>query len=240
MCPDPLTVPESVHQATFPVRVETERIAEGVYLLGGASHNSVAVEFKDFIAAVEAPIDEPRNLAVIEEVVKRIPDKPIRFLVNTHQHHDHIGGLRTYMHIGATIITHSKNMPFYTRDVLNYAPRTLRPDMVSLWPPTELAEGYYYEQVTENYVLSDGTRNMNIYYVQPLDHVEGMLMVYLPKEKIVIEADLFDTHVPPPARATAANRSFYNQVQRLKLDVSTIVPIHGESVAWAEFLKVVR
>jgi hypothetical protein len=144
------------------------------------------------------------------------------------------------MHIGATIITHSKNTAFYTRDVLNYAPRTLRPDMVSLWPPTELAEGYYYEQVTENYVLSDGTRNMNIYYVQPLEHVEGMLMAYLPKEKIVIEADLFDTHESPPAGPTAANRTFYNQVQRLKLDVSTIVPIHGKTVAWAEFLKVVR
>ena len=123
--------------------------------------------------------------------------------MNTHQHHDHIGGLRTYMHIGATIITHWKNFSFYTRDVLNYAPRTLQPDMVSLWPPTELAEGYYYEQVTENYVLSDGTRNMNIYYVQPLAHVEGMLMAYLPAEKLVIEADLLDTHEPLPTAPTA-------------------------------------
>ena len=72
------------------------------------------------------------------------------------------------MHIGATIITHWKNYDFYSRDVLNYAPRTLKPDMVSLWPPTELAEGYYYEMVRENYVLSDGTRNLNIYYVNPL------------------------------------------------------------------------
>jgi glyoxylase-like metal-dependent hydrolase (beta-lactamase superfamily II) len=239
-CPDPVSVPDSVRQATFPVRVETERLAEGVYLLGGASHNSVAVEFKDFVAVVEAPLDEPRNLAVIEEIVRRIPNKPIRFLVNTHQHHDHIGGLRTYMHIGATIITHVKNFSFYTRDVLNYAPRTLRPDMVSLWPPTELAEGYYYEQVSENYVLSDGTRNLNIYYVQPLEHVEGMLMAYLPREQMVIEADLFDTHVPAPARATAANRTFYNQVQRLKLDVSTIVPIHGKPVPWAGFAKLFR
>ena len=55
-----------------------------------------------------------RNLAVIEEIVKLIPNKPIRFLVNTHQHFDHIGGLRTYMHIGATIITHWKNLSFYT------------------------------------------------------------------------------------------------------------------------------
>jgi glyoxylase-like metal-dependent hydrolase (beta-lactamase superfamily II) len=239
VCPDPANVPDSVQQATFPVRVETERLADGVYLLGGASHNSVAVEFKDFITVVEAPLDEQRNLAVIEEVVKRIPNKAIRFLVNTHQHHDHIGGLRTYMHIGATIITHVKNFPFYTRDVLNYAPRTLRPDMLSLWPPTELAEGYYYEQVAENYVLTDGTRNMNIYYVQPLQHVEGMLMAYLPKEKMVIEADLFDTQVPPAA-ATAANRSFYNQVQRLKLDVSTIVPIHGKPVPWTDLSKLFR
>jgi hypothetical protein len=238
VCPDPVTVPQSVRQATFPLRVETQKLADGVYLLGGASHNSVAVEFREFVAIVEAPLDEKRNLAVIDEVVKRIPDKPIRYLVNTHQHHDHIGGLRTYMHIGATIITHWKNFPFYTRDVLNYAPRTLQPDMVSLWPPTELAEGYFYEQVTENYVLSDGTRNMNIYYVQPLQHVEGMLMAYLPREKMVIEADLFDTHVPATA-ATPANTSFYNQVQRLKLDVATIVPIHGKPVAWGEFVKIV-
>ena len=60
-CPDPVTVPDSVRQATFPVRVETQKLADGVYLLGGASHNSVAVEFKDFIAVVEAPLDETRE-----------------------------------------------------------------------------------------------------------------------------------------------------------------------------------
>ena len=182
-CADALPVPEPVRSAAFPARVDTRKLADGVYLIGGASHNSVAVEFKDFIAVVEAPLDEQRNLAVIEEIVKLIPNKPIRFLVNTHQHFDHIGGLRTYMHIGATIITHWKNWNFYTRDVLNYAPRTLDPDMMSLWPPTEVAEGYQYETVRENYVLSDGTRNMHISYVQPLAHVEGMLMAYLPKRK---------------------------------------------------------
>jgi glyoxylase-like metal-dependent hydrolase (beta-lactamase superfamily II) len=238
VCSDPVTVPESVRQAAFPVRRDTKKLAEGVYLLGGASHNSVAVEFKDFVAVIEAPLDEKRNLAVIDEIVRVVPDKPIRFLINTHQHHDHIGGLRTYMHIGATIITHWKNFSFYTRDVLNYAPRTLQPDMISLWPPTELSEGYQYEQVTENYVLSDGTRNLHIYYVHPLAHAEGMLMAYLPKEKIVIEADLFDTS-PAPTQATEANRSLYHQVQTLKLDVATIVPIHGEPVPWTDFLKIV-
>jgi len=190
---------------------------------------------------VEAPLDERRNLAVIEEIVKLVPGKPIRFLVNTHQHFDHIGGLRTYMHIGATIITHWKNWNFYNHDVLNYAARTLEPDMLSLWPPTELAEGYQYETVRENYVLSDGTRNMHISYVQPLAHVEGMLLAYLPKEKIVIEADLYDPPAPgaPLPAPTAANRSLYTHIQRLGLDVATIAPIHGPAVPWSDFVKVI-
>ena len=195
--------------------MDTQKLADGVYLLGGASHNSVAIEFKDYIAVVEAPLDEARSLAVIEEIVEADPDKPIRFLVNTHQHFDHIGGLRTYLHIGATIITHVKNYDFYNRDVLNYTPRTVKPDMVSLWPPTELTEGYNVETVRENYALTDGRRTMQISYVQPLQHAEGMLMAYLPNEKLLIEADLFDTQAGRAAGASPATRSLVNEVRAL-------------------------
>ena len=242
-CNDPVDVPASVRSATFPVSVETTQLADGVWLLGGSSHNSVAVEFDSYVAVVEAPLDETRNLAVIDEIVRLVPDKPIRFVVNTHQHHDHIGGLRTYMHIGATIITHWKNYDFYTRDVLNYAQRTLSPDMVSLWPPTELAEGYQYETVRENYWLNDDSQSMHVSYVHPLPHVEGMLVAYLPKQRMLIEADLFDS-LPPgalrQAEAMASYRSLLNHVQRLGLDVDTIVPIHGQPVSWADFLAVIE
>jgi hypothetical protein len=79
-------------------------------------------------------------------------------------------------------------------------------------------------------------------YVQPLAHGEGMLMAYLPAEKMVIEADLFD---PPASGAAvtssaASHQSFYNHVRRLGLEVSTIVPIHGRPATWADFLKVAR
>jgi hypothetical protein len=103
--------------------------------------------------------------------------------------------------------------------------------MVSLWPPTELTEGYNIEAIRESYTLTDGARTMYISYVQPLQHVEGMLMAYLPNERLLIEADLFDTHTSPPA-ASAASRSLYNQVRALKWDVSRIVPIHGRPVPW--------
>jgi len=205
------------------------------FSLGGASHNSVAVEFDDFVAVIEAPLDERRSLAVIEEVVRLVPGKPIRFLVNTHQHFDHIGGLRTYLHIGATVVTHWKNYDFYNRDVLNYTRRTVAPDMVSLWPPTELTEGYNLETVRENYVVTDSERILQIFYVHPLEHAEGMLIAYLPRERLLVEADLFDTHLPRPWVETEASRSLRNVVERLGLEVSRIVPIHGKPVSWDDF-----
>ena len=242
-CDDPVTVPPVVRLAEFPITLTIEELTDGVWLFGGSSHNSVAVEFDDYVTVVEAPIDEPRNLVIIDQIARLAPNKPIRFLVNTHQHHDHIGGLRTYMHVGATIITHWKNYEFYTRDVLNYAPRTLAPDMVSLWPPTELAEGYQYETVRENYWLNDGERSMHISYVHPLTHVEGMLIAYLPTERILIEADLFDSSdgsAPPQTRVTPANRTLFGHVMRLGLDVETIVPIHGPPVPWSDFVRLVE
>lgn len=237
-------VPDSVRQATVPpARVETQKLAEGVWLLGGSSHNSVLVEFRNFVTVVEAPLDEHRSLEVIEEVVRLIPNKPIRFVVNTHAHYDHLGGLRTYLHLGTTIITHQRNRVFYETELLNYVPRTLQPDLVSLYPPTEIAEGYTIEDVDEKYVVSDGTRNLDVHYVQGLNaHVEGMLMAYLPREKIVIEADLFDPPAPGsplPTAPSAVSKVFYNNVQQLGLDVSTIAPIHGPVVPWTDFLRVV-
>jgi len=235
-CPGAVAVPAAVKQASLPARVEARKLAEGVYLLGGGNYNSIAVEFTDTVAVFEAPLNEERSLAVIEQIVKLIPDKPIRWVINSHQHFDHAGGLRAYMHIGATIVTHVKNFDLYNRDVLSYAPRTLKPDMVSLWPPTEMAEGYFYETIRENFVISDGARNLNVYYVHPLQHVEGMLMAYLPSEKLLFEADLLDTNQPRAVR-TNDQVNFYNAVRRLKLDVAQIVPVHGNPVPWAEFAK---
>jgi glyoxylase-like metal-dependent hydrolase (beta-lactamase superfamily II) len=236
-CGAAVPVPDTVRQATFPAVVTVEKMANGVYLLGGSTHNSYMVEFNNFVAVFEAPTDEARSLAVIEEVVKLAPNKPIRWLISSHPHFDHIGGLRTYLHIGSTIVTHRKAIGFLNRDVLTHRPRTIAPDIVALWPPTELSEGYNFEAINENFVITDNSRILRVYYVQPLQHVAGMLMAYLPAERIAFQADLFDTHEAPPATPTPAMRSLFNQVQRMKLDIATLAPVHGQPVPWSAFLK---
>ena len=185
VCGDPVPVPDvGRRRRSAATAVTVEKMADGVYLLGGGPANSYMVEFRDFVAVFEAPGNEERSLAVIEQIAKLAPNKPIRWLISSHPHFDHIGGLRTYLHIGATIVTHMKNIAFLNRDVLSYEPRTVKPDIVSLWPPTEVAEGYNYEAIQENYVITDNRRILRVYYVQPLQHVEGMLMAYLPAERI--------------------------------------------------------
>src|SRR5437867_9048542 len=76
------------------VKVDANKVADGVWYLTGDTHHSVAVEFKDYVALVECPQDEQRAMAVIGAVKNIIPNKPIRFVVISYHHFDHLGGLR--------------------------------------------------------------------------------------------------------------------------------------------------
>ena len=201
-----LTVPDEVRGASVPpLRVESEAVADGMWLIAGGTHHSVAVEFGDFVAVIEAPLNEARSLAVIAEVMRLVPDKPIRFIVTTHHHWDHLGGLRAYVHEGATVITHEGNRPYY-QEVLRARPWLLEPDRFSLFPPEEWSEGYIFETMREQYILGDETRLMALHHVQRLAHVTGMLIAYFPEEKIVVQADLYTPPSPGPPTARRADR----------------------------------
>ena len=236
-----LAVPDSVRAAAPGVRVESQKLADGVWFVGGGSHNSMAVEFRDFAVVVEAPLNEERSLAVIGEVHKLIPNKPIRYVVNTHHHFDHSGGLRTYVAEGATIVTHQANRDFYEKVFFYPAPRTLQPDRLFALNP-DVVRDPVFETLNQKYVLSDGTRTMDIYPVQGLIHASTMLIAYLPKERILVNADLYSPPAPgapPPATPTPLMVTLNQNIQRLKLDVAQHVPIHGRVGTNDEFVKIV-
>jgi glyoxylase-like metal-dependent hydrolase (beta-lactamase superfamily II) len=195
------------------------------------------------VTVVEAPQDEARSLAVIAEVKRLIPNKRIKYVVNTHHHFDHAGGLRTYVHEGAIPVAHRDIVPYYYYAVMDLSPRTLQPDRLSLYPPDEYQETFVLEQVqNDKYTISDGTRIMDLHLIQGNPHAVGMLMVHLPRERILVEADLFTPpapNTPPPATPSAAAMSLFNNVQRLKLPVDRIAPLHGRVVAWSDFLQFV-
>jgi glyoxylase-like metal-dependent hydrolase (beta-lactamase superfamily II) len=201
----------------------------------------VAIEAPDFVVVVEAPLNEKRSIAVIDEVHRLIPDKPIRYLVNTHDHFDHAGGMRTYAAEGATIVTSSQNRDFYERAVLSTAPRTLDPDRLSLVPPDRWPSPLL-GLVTDKYVISDRGQEVVVGYPLPaFDHAAEMVVAYVPRLKMVINRDVYG----PPAQGkplpkpNAAARVLLETIQRLGLDVSTHVGLHGGVGPEEDLVKIV-
>jgi len=238
-----IDIPAAVRSATIPaVVVQSERLANGVWRIAGGSHHSVLVEFRDFVAVVEGPQDEARSLAVIAEVQKLVPNKPMQYVINTHHHFDHSGGLRTFVAHGATVVTHQSNREFY-QDVFFYpSPRTLQPDLLSSRYPWFAGNRIPpIEAVNQKYVISDGSRTMELHPMQGLDHNAGMLIAYLPTERILVNADLYGppaAGAQPPA-ANANMRSLRQNIQRLRLDVTTHVGIHGATGSHQQFMSIV-
>ena len=262
----PIEAPDVVRTAAAPpVRVESRKLADGVWLLGGGTHNSALVEFKDFVAVVEAPQNEARSLAVIEEADRLAPNKLIKYVVNTHHHFDHAGGLRTYLSQGTTVITHESNKQYYL-DIMFYpAPRELQPDRMALYSPMYMISRRPapIETVASfaggpgggaaKYVITDGDHVLEMFHVQDMgyeledpsyaqgNHSADMLMAYLPKEKILINADLYSPPAlgAPPPVATAGMRTLYQNMLKQKLDVALHAPIHGRVGTNEEFLKII-
>jgi glyoxylase-like metal-dependent hydrolase (beta-lactamase superfamily II) len=221
-------------------KVESQKLAEGIWYVGGIRHASVAVEFRDFMTVIDAPLDEKRAIAVIDEVHRLAPDKPIRYLVNTHHHFDHAGGLRTYVAEGATVVTNRANQEFYEKVVFSPAPRALEPDRLSLLNPDQLPKPVM-ELVGGKYVISDGKRSLEVYSLPPSEHTAEMLIAYLPNEKMVINADIYE---PPqkgarPPRPNEGMRVLLETVQKLGLDVSWDVGLHSGVGPHDDLVKIV-
>jgi glyoxylase-like metal-dependent hydrolase (beta-lactamase superfamily II) len=233
-----VVVPDSVRTASAPqVRVVPQKLADGVWFMGGGSHNSVLVEFPTYLAMIEGPQGDARSRAVMAEAAKLVPGKPIKYLINSHHHFDHLGGVRAYVAAGATIITNEMNVPFYEK--IFTAPHTLAPDELAKNPrKAEIIP------VKEKYVLSEGRQSIEIYHVDGDFHNADIQMMYLPKDKILVEADDFTPDAPGVPAPTGIRPKIFaknlnKQLQRLKLDVVTIAPLHGIVVPFSDFKKAV-
>jgi glyoxylase-like metal-dependent hydrolase (beta-lactamase superfamily II) len=219
-----LPVPDAVASATLPaVQTMSTRLAAGVWHVTGGSHHSVVVEFNEYLAVAEAPLDEQRSLAVLAEARKLAPNKPVRYVLTTHHHFDHSGGLRTYVAEGATVVTHQSNVAFFEKTLA--APATLSPDAQSKAARMPMLQG-----VTGKDIITDGKQTIEVYATAGDTHTNEYTLIYLPGPRILIEGDAYSpgpADAPAPASPPPNAVTLYDEVQKLKLNVATIAPIHG-------------
>jgi glyoxylase-like metal-dependent hydrolase (beta-lactamase superfamily II) len=210
---------------------KVDELADGVYMIqnvAGQNQNTMAVGFADYVVALEAPGSSDGADAVIKRIHELFPGKPIRYVAMTHHHGDHIGGMRSFIAEGATVVTTAANRPVIEamaasrqNDRLGRAPR--RPEFLLL----------------ENgkRVLKDGKRQLELIDIGPNPHAKEMVIGWLPAEKIVFQGDLFfvpnnDAPFGPPQPSTA---SFAKKLRELDLPAERIAAVHGDTATIAQF-----
>ena len=228
-----IAVPHNVRN--FSERVASEKVADGVWYLAGGSHHSVAIEMSNHVVLVESPLYDGRAVAVLSEVARLVPGKPVRTVINSHHHFDHAGGLRAAVADGAQLITSAMAKPYFERILGN--PNRIRPDRLASSGRSADIIG-----VAGHMGLNDAGRRIEVYEMQGSVHAQGFLMVYLPKERLLIEADAYTPgppNSPPPPAPNANHVNLVQNIERLGLQVERILPLHGRVVTMAELLAAV-
>jgi glyoxylase-like metal-dependent hydrolase (beta-lactamase superfamily II) len=201
--------------------VTSEKLGDGLYRLttGAGSYDSVIVEFKDYIMMLEAGQSIARATAYVAKTKELIPNKPIRYVMDTHPHSDHTGGLPVLVEEGATIITQKNNEAFLS-GALN-TPRTLMTDTLAMNPKKAK-----FETVLEKKVYTDGTRTVEMYHVYPAPHSNGLLIAYIPKEKVLFQGDF---SVNPGEPANDHVKALYPVLVKLNLDFDRYINVHASA-----------
>ena len=220
-----ITVPDNVKAFQPPaINVTSQKLANGVFYLTGGTHHSLAIEMADHIVVVDTPNTQARGEAVLAKAKELIPNKPVKYVVTSHHHWDHLGGIRAAIAEGATIVTHESNKAFIERVAMTE--HTLRPDRQS-----EVKKAAVVQTIGDDGQLTDGKRVIELHRLQGYEHTGDMLVTYLPADRILGEPDAFtppaQAGTPLVAPAVPSAKALADNIKRLKLNVRTIAPFHG-------------
>ena len=195
-----------------------DRLGEGAFKIGG-NYTSLAIDMGDHVLVVESGGNDARGLDVMAAAKQAIPNKPIRFVVNSHPHFDHASGLAAVVADGATILTHRNNEPVLER--LLAGPRTLIGDSLS---KISNRRTNVVEAVGDRDVRKGTNGKVVELHRIPNEHSDGLLAVFLPAEKVMWTADI--TAVNPTPAQLPVLKAAVQTFNTLKLDYNTWIPAH--------------
>jgi glyoxylase-like metal-dependent hydrolase (beta-lactamase superfamily II) len=209
---------------TAPIRTAPVKISEGVYIILGPSHNMLIVEMNDHVVTVDAPLYGDYTSSALQQIKTAFPDKPLRAIIGTHFHYDHIGGMRELAAEGnVTVYVGLPTVHFFER--IFKSPHTIRPDRFQQHP-VEVD----IKPVTSHLSLQALNGSQLKVYRIPNDHADDMLIAYHTGAKIVFNSDLWNpTPVMPPPNSGRGRLAtqLYDAIIDLELDVESIVGGHS-------------
>ncbi len=231
-------IPFDLDQRTA-ATLQIVEVAPRVFHVRALSHHSMVIEMKDYLIMVEAPLYEARSQTVLDAVGKRWPDKPVKYLVATHFHNDHVGGIRAYGAIGATLIVGKGTKEHY--EAIFEAPHRLYPDAYArVKHDTEV--DIETVEVDEDMVLDDGLRKVRLFQVANR-HAIGSVVAYVEDVKLLFTSDLYNPgffvgRIPP--RFLGWSEDLLRELEAGERDIETIVGGHGGVTGYEDFVRQVE
>lgn len=234
-----LAAPDAVKSAAPPVPgpqvVTAQQVAQGIWWLAGSgNHRSIVFEFADHLTLFEVPVNEARSLAVIEKA-RSLSSKPLTTVIVSHHHFDHSGGLRAAVSQGLTIITYRGNVEFFQELVARK--HTIVPDALAKHDAlAKNPQPLKIVPVDDQMTLKDSSMEVRLYHVKDNPREGTLLMAYVPRDRILVQADLYDSGW---LQHPWADNFAWNLRER-GLQVDKDVPVHGEIQTYAEVLKTIQ
>ena len=203
------------------------QLAPGVQHVVGGSHHSLMVEMKDYVVVFDAPVNDWHSIWVLGAAQVKYTRKPVKYLVLTHHHMDHAGGIRAYAANGATLVVGQGTANHYRK--LLAAPYTRNGEL----PAKDLSATPIIE-VADKYVLADGTREVHAYGVAGNPHAEGMLIGYVPHARLGFVTDIWSPGAGPlPDKLNPELASLVASVKKYGITPEKFAGGHGASADYA-------
>jgi len=197
------------------------------------THHSMIIEMKDYLIVTEAPLYDERAQVLLTAIQKQWPKKPIKYLLATHFHNDHIGGVRGFARTNATLIVGKGTKQHYKN--LYKAPHTVFPDTFAPNPQSVKIKTVSPEK---DLILTDGIRKVRIFDVANR-HSTGMLLAYVEDAKLIFVSDLYSPEFFPvtvPQQFLSWSIDLRAALENSEFDIRWIVGWHGGVSSYNEFL----
>jgi glyoxylase-like metal-dependent hydrolase (beta-lactamase superfamily II) len=202
-----------------------QEISPGTFHVTGGTHNSLLVEMSDHLVIVDAPVTDAQSAWVMKATKERFPGKPIRWVVLTHHHMDHAGGVRGLLTDGGTLVVGQGSYDHFRRVLA--APITRNPDL----KPMDFSRTPILE-VPQSHHMSDGRRDVMV-YVMDNPHAKGMLMAWVPDAKLGYVTDIWSPGVPLPAKPNPGLLSVVGTVKKIGIQPERFAGGHGSVAPYA-------
>lgn len=212
--------PQQLPQIVIKPIVKGLFLAEGV----GGNYRCPILQLDEGLLVFDAPVNSEITSQLISKIKKTFPDQAIQYLVASHFHDDHIGGFRSFVAEGITIVTSKGNEAFLRQ--MAGSEHSILPDALTTTP-----KNIEFLFIEKSHRFNSPEGPIEIVKLSKNSHAHEMLIAYLPVQKTLIQSDLFNFKV------TDYTREFLTEIKPLDWNIETLISSHGGVVPFKTVIE---